>query len=387
MKLLERLLVALDFGPRTDSVVSAATGLAKTFDSRVHLLHVLPEIDDASPDARELMRLAAQGATAGLAEVRNRLLGAGVQVAETKLAEGSPFDMIIRHAETVDANVIVVGARGSPWPGGMRLGTTAERLCRKATKPVWIVQSPDGAVPKVILCPVDGSSASKRALRNAIHLARRFAARLYVLHAIRPMPSLPGLMPAVERGMAEKHGQAETAKFEAFIRDFDFHGLEWQKLVRNGMPEEVILTTASETSADLVVMGSVGRTGLSRILLGSVAGKVAQELSCSVIMVKSEDAIRLKLDEELSDLNTHYNRGCELLENGFLDEARRHFEHCIQTNEMFAPAWEGLAEACMRLGDMERADECRANAHRIEEALAWRLVEADIRRNHPLWKR
>ena len=87
------------------------------------------------------------------------------------------------------------------------------------------------------------------------------------------------------------------------------------------------------------------------------------------------------------DLNTHYVRGCQLLENGFLDEAKRQFEHCTRTSDMFAPAWESLAEICERQRDGDHAEECRKTAQKIEEALAWGRVEADVRRNHPLWKK
>jgi hypothetical protein len=118
-----------------------------------------------------------------------------------------------------------------------------------------------------------------------------------------------------------------------------------------------------------------------------VADKVAEELPCSIIMVKGEDAIRLKLDEELSDIRTHYARGCDLLEHGFVEEAKRQFEHCIQIGDMFAPAWESLAESCERQGDTGRAQECRRVAREIEEAIAWRRVEADVRRDQILKKK
>jgi hypothetical protein len=179
----------------------------------------------------------------------------------------------------------------------------------------------------------------------------------------------------------------ETSKFENFLSEFDFHKVRWFQVVRQGVPEEEIIAAAAEFSANLLIMGSVGRTGLSRILLGSVAGKVARRLPCSMVLMKGEDAIRLKLEEDLLDLNAHYTQACELLEDGFLDEARRHFEHCIRTSDIFVPAWEGLAEICQRQDDPENAEKLRETVREIEERLAWRRVEADIRRNHPLWNR
>ena len=386
MKLLERVLVALDFGPRTDSVVTAANALARKFGSEVHLLHVLPQLDEAAvPDFDKVLTMARQGALSRLAEVGGRLEAAGVSTGQEQVVDGIPFDRIIGHAEDLDANVIVVGAQGGDLPGGPSLGMTAERLCRKSSKPVLVVNPASRVEPKKILCPVDCSPPSKRALSNAIHLARRFGAQLEVLHVIPPISALPGLIPSVQPGMERERVERETPQFEAFLEQFDFHDVKWDALLREGTPADAIIATATELSADLLIMGSVGRTGLSRILLGSVAGKVSRQLPCSMITMKAEDAIRLKLDQDLSDLSTHYAQAGELMENGFVAEAKRHFEHCVQTSDMFAPAWLGLAEACERQGQTELAQQHRETARQIEEALAWRRVEADIRRHHPLW--
>jgi Tfp pilus assembly protein PilF len=74
-----------------------------------------------------------------------------------------------------------------------------------------------------------------------------------------------------------------------------------------------------------------------------------------------------------------------LLDKGFPEEARRQFQHCLNTNDLFVPAWEALAEAYQRLGQEERAQEARQTALKMRQALEWRLIEADARRQHPLW--
>ena len=388
MRLLERIVVPVDFGCQTDSVIASAIALARQFGSEVHLLHVLPELDElSSSEMREILSMAREAAEQRLAQIGDRLGTAGVSTTTPRVAHGCPFDQIIQYAEETDANVILVGSRAEERSGGLRLGTTAERLFRKSPKPVWVVDPESRVAPRTILCAVDGSPPSKRALQNAIHLARQHSARLYVLHVTSPVSVDPELLRLVPRGMNREHAEAEAAGLERFLASFDFHGIERQVVLREGNPAEAILVTASELSVDLLVMGSVGRTGLSRILLGSVAGKVARQLPCSVVMVKAEDAIRLRLDEELADLHTHYARGCELLENGFPEEARRQFEHCMRTNDMFAPAWDGLAEVCQRQGRPDRANEHRETAQQIKQALAWQRVEADVRRSHLLWSK
>jgi nucleotide-binding universal stress UspA family protein len=303
------------------------------------------------------------------------------------VSEGTPFDRIIEYANDVDANLVVVGSRGAEPAGGSRLGTTAERLCRRSSRPVLVVAPATPPEPERILCPVDGSAPSKRALRNAIHWARRLQSQLRIVHVVPPISGFSGLIPAVQRGMQQNYVETETARFERLLADFDLHDVAWDKVVLEGNAAETILEATAAYSADLIIMGSVGRTGLSRMLLGSVAGKVVREMPCSIIMLKAEDAIRVKIDEELADLQTHYERGCELLQNGFLDEAQRQFQQCLRTSDMFAPAWEGLAETAERRGDLDRAEQCRVTAQKVEETLAWRRVEADVRRTHPLWKR
>lgn len=68
----------------------------------------------------------------------------------------------------------------------------------------------------------------------------------------------------------------------------------WNKEIRSGEPHGEVLKAAAEMRADLVVMGSLGRTGLTRILMGSVAEKVARELPCSLVMMKAQDMVEQK---------------------------------------------------------------------------------------------
>jgi nucleotide-binding universal stress UspA family protein len=81
-------------------------------------------------------------------------------------------------------------------------------------------------------------------------------------------------------------------EFDRFLRDVDFSQVSWKRLIRVGRPHEQILLLAGETQPDLMVMGSVGRTGLPRILMGSVAQNVVREIPCSVITVKSKEVSR-----------------------------------------------------------------------------------------------
>ena len=123
-----------------------------------------------------------------------------------------------------------------------------------------------------------------------------------------------------------------------FLRRFDFHSVTCQKLVRFGDPAEQIVAVAADQGTDLIVMGSVGSTGLSRILLGSVASNVIRQLPCSIVTVKAEDALQLRLSEQVGDFDTYLRQGTELLEQGLPREAQREFQRCVVINPMFPMA-------------------------------------------------
>lgn len=392
MKLVKRILAGLDFRPDTEAVLRTAAAVAKRLASEVSLLHVIPPVSslprvDAYADMSTLVELARKESAERLDEYRAHLEQAEVSVGGTAVLEGVAFDRILAHADDLDTNVILGGV-GSPGAGKRSgLGITAERLCRKSSKPVWLVKSEAKVLPSSILCPVDFSRPSARGLRNAIFLARNFEAELSVLTVVPPVSVLYGCLgrekEAVQRAQADDHQRG----FDDFLGQFDFHGVSWHKLVRHGPPDSEILAAAADTEADLIVMGSVGRTGISRIWLGSVAERVLQAVPCSMLLMKAEDTFRLQVTDQVADIESHFQHGTELLRQGFAEEARRQFQHCVSANVMFAPAWEALADCYERLGDTGRAEDCRAEAKRVRDSLSWRRVEADIRSRHPFWRR
>ena len=386
MKLIERVLVAVDLSPGSEKVLTAAENLAESFNSDLTLLNILPQPGDTSPEMQDLTEAVRESALNKMEQYKTRLVEKGARVSDAVTVVGNAFDWIIRFAEDLDVNLVVLatdhGVHGKTNHG---MGITAERVCRKSTKPVWAVSGKPITELRNILCPIDWSAPSRRALKNSIHLARQFGAKLTVLHVTRQLQSLFGFDVSIDEFQKHRYFEKEKERLNEFISEFDFSGVDWDSRFEIGDPAEQIVATARKLDSELVIMGSVGRTGLTRILMGSVAANVIHDLPCSVIMMKADEAIRLRFDEELADIRDHYLQGIELLENGFPKEAKRQFEHCVRTNDMYLPAWEGLAQAYERLGDNEHAARCRATAKNLEEALSWKKIEAEIRSQHMLW--
>ncbi len=141
---------------------------------------------------------------------------------------------------------------------------------------------------KRILCPVDFSEFSTRALERALRLADWFDARVTALHVIPFLvPAGPGLpyFPLPLEATPQR-GEAAGA-VERFIEPFLGKGVPLETLVRQGDPAREILGAVEDLDVDLVVMGTHGRCGLPHLLLGSVTDKVLQRARCPVLAVGS----------------------------------------------------------------------------------------------------
>jgi nucleotide-binding universal stress UspA family protein len=142
-----------------------------------------------------------------------------------------------------------------------------------------------------ILCPTDFSVFSDRALRHATALARRFEARLTVLHVVpqwKPYAVTPAYLPEpllANPVLCEQVHRDVLATAAPSIEA----GVPVETVVREAEPWREILQVADEKSADLIVMGTHGRGGFERLLMGSVAGKVSDRASCPVLTVCHEE--------------------------------------------------------------------------------------------------
>ncbi len=138
-----------------------------------------------------------------------------------------------------------------------------------------------------ILCPVDLSGLSADALRYAAELARRLDARLTVLYAntfTAPPYFTKSKLAELEQQFRSSFQEAEAA-LRGFVKDTGVEGMV-ELLVVEGLPVDAIHKAAGETKADLIVMGTHGRGGLKRLMLGSVTDRVLRESDVPVLTVR-----------------------------------------------------------------------------------------------------
>jgi nucleotide-binding universal stress UspA family protein len=178
--MLRSILFATDFLPATADVERVTTRLATVFDSHVTLLHVL---DPSLTSPAGLLHQRDQ-ATSSMRELAEQLALYKVVIDESAIAVGSPAATIVRKAQEIDADLVVMGAGEASrfdWPAG----PTAEAVLQHAIQPVLAVRpGTPRAEFRRFLCPVDQSPVSQRGLQNAIRLAQAFQAHLIVLTVV-----------------------------------------------------------------------------------------------------------------------------------------------------------------------------------------------------------
>ncbi len=142
------------------------------------------------------------------------------------------------------------------------------------------IANPAGMI-KRILVPVDFSPASLAGLQYAIELGKPFDAVVTILFVVEPLYSAGDMGLLLEEG--QRRGREELDRLEQRLKK---RGVECRAMVQIGTPYQVIADAAVRQKADLIVMATHGRTGLSHLVMGSVAERVVRTARCPVLTVR-----------------------------------------------------------------------------------------------------
>ncbi len=148
-----------------------------------------------------------------------------------------------------------------------------------------------------VLCPVDFSECSVKAFEFAQSLAERFGAELLVLHSIElwsePLSVPPSSVFDEYRRLLLKEGEA---RLERFIEAQSHRNVQPKRYVKEGLPADHILAMATEQAVDRIVLGTHGRRGIDRLMLGSVTERVLRHAPCPVLVVRKSSRDRVDSD-------------------------------------------------------------------------------------------
>jgi nucleotide-binding universal stress UspA family protein len=142
-------------------------------------------------------------------------------------------------------------------------------------------------LPKTILVPVDFSDTSERALDYAVDLAKQLGAKVVVMHAYElPVYGFPDGAFVATVEMATRIMNGAQAGLQAEVDKRKSSGVEIKTVLRQGIPVDEVHSVADEVKADLIVVGTHGRRGLARALLGSVAENVIRTSMRPVLAIR-----------------------------------------------------------------------------------------------------
>jgi nucleotide-binding universal stress UspA family protein len=299
---LQRILCAVDFSEFSRRALDHALSVARGYGSTVTVLHVVAPAPAAvaggyyfgseNPPPLLLPMMDADSARRELERLVTTEHVPGVKV-ESVVAEAyDVYREILTQADRLQSNLVVMGTHGRSGFERLFLGSTAEKVLRKARCPVMTVppKAPDamasGLAPfKRIVCGVDFSKSSQVALDYAISLARENAAALTVVHVIDTHPMYVDFAPPAAIDLHAWTEQA-TSRLQEMVPDRVRSACSVTELVRQGTPSREILTLTREFDADLIVLGVHGRRPTDMLFFGSTTHYVIRGAHCAVLTLR-----------------------------------------------------------------------------------------------------
>lgn len=297
---METILAATDFSVNSAGAADWAEQIARARGARLVLCHAVPPVPPATA-APEFIALPPEVFEQEEQRAREFLDGEAAKrrsadlTVETRIRVGPASQTIVEMAAEEKADLLVVGTRGRTGLERTFLGSVAARCIREAACPVFSVPPHERENLRPIhrlLVPTDFSDDAKLAVDVALKLLGPVSAemKLTLLHVWRtpiifsPWSSFP--MPDLERGASEE----AKKRLEEVAAPLRAEGYEVDTKERSGEPADEIDRVAGEVGADVIAMGTHGRSGLSRVFLGSVAERTLPTAPCPVLTVHSEGA-------------------------------------------------------------------------------------------------
>jgi len=295
---VRKVLYPTDFSTCARSALDDAIFWTQEFDAELHMLHavVLHQADPADPDKqfpgqRELMQSLYEVAGSQLAHLAGLPTNAGIHIIQETQPGYSAAEVILDHAQEIDADVIVMGTHGRRALTRALLGSVADRVVRHARCPVLTIRRDEATEPltaiRRVLVPVDFSKHSKLAIETGQALAARFEADLLITHIIEiyTLPSFYG--PTMISTEIEEVRERALEEIDALLDAASGPEVQTEVRISYGRPSEKIVELAAEESVGLIVIPSLGLAGLNHVLLGSTAERVLRRAPCPVLTLKA----------------------------------------------------------------------------------------------------
>lgn len=287
---IERILCPVDFSEFSETAYDYAHSLARHYEATLHVLHVVRSIAldpglMASNIIENVYTHQAADAKTKIAKLAEKQAGEPVQ-SKITVQLGFAAGSILAFAKEHDTDLIVMGTHGRRGLDRLVMGSSTEQVLRKAHCPVLAIRKPvrnfvnpqnpgDPVQLRKILCCVDFSEHSPRALEYAFSLGLQYSAEVTLLHILEEA-----------KDASEQSDQALESMEQLVPHD----ARNWSSVVptvRSGRPYEQIIELATEAETDLIIMGVRGRNAVDLAVFGSTTHRVIQLGPCPVLAVRA----------------------------------------------------------------------------------------------------
>lgn len=271
----KNILVVLKNEESDKSLIDITKRLSKSFQSKITLMY-LPA------DDKEITTKMGPYAD----KLKKELEHENIETAEPILTNQETTSGIIRVIQEKNTGLVLLTS--DDYTGEEKDTKKANiKLIQKTEIPILGVKPGSSAEMKKILCPVDLSKNSEKALKNAISWAKIFDSQLLVLSVFEPLTSTSVFINEGNEDLFNEHKQF----LDSFLKKTDFNDVNWNSEIRSGKPHEEITAAVHEYGADLMIMGSTGRSGIPKKIMGSVAEKMINTMPCSLVVLRDQDVI------------------------------------------------------------------------------------------------
>jgi nucleotide-binding universal stress UspA family protein len=285
-----RVLVATDLSERSNRALRRAALLAARHEAELVAVHV---VDDDQP--ARMIEVECREAGALLADMINALGLPDAISARSLIVTGTPFDGVLRAAAAEDADLVVMGSHRRRLLANVFVGTTTERVIRHGTRPVLMVNAEPEGPYQHVLTTTDLSETSVAALRRARKLGLTEGAHVGLLYAFdaaaKGLVTLASSNGDLTRDYVADERTHMRHEVQAWIKTHDLPAPATLSLVEGPAAAEIV-AEADAAGWELVVVGTHARSGVPRLLHGSVAEYVLRHVSRDVLAVPPAPAAK-----------------------------------------------------------------------------------------------
>ncbi len=303
------ILTPLDGSPRSEMALPLAARLALKTQAQLVLVQAIGEPNPHAADPVQDQFRDSAAAKEYLDSLAAPLAAQGILVTRSVVPQDAAPG-ILEEIRAHHADIIVMTTRGRSGPGRWLFGSVAEAVLAHSPIPIWLVRTEgeiaaaifDQAAPR-ILVPLDGSRMSEAALPHAKTLAHILNASLTLLHVVIPSTLSTDLeLSQGEPGVSGPlYGEFEARMYlEDWVERLRVEGIPAATAVRDGSPAKEILAESEASGVGLVVMATHGRTGVKRVIVGSVAMDVLRNGKRPILVTRPADLDERSVAQEIT---------------------------------------------------------------------------------------